>query len=508
MEKIFEKGSREAKLTSLLFHISETLSKSIHLKDVLGPVLQVMAEHMGMLRGTVTILNRQTDEIVIEEAFGLSSDQRARGKYRLGEGVTGKVVETGMTAIVPRISDDPLFLDKTGARKELEKKDIAFICVPIKVGREVAGTLSADRLFDENISLEEDVKLMSIIASMIAHSVKIRQMTREKMEKLEEENLRLQKELKEKFKPSHIIGSSKAMQEVYDLISKVVLSNTTVMIRGESGCGKERVAHAIHYNSFRSEYPFIKLNCAALPENLIESELFGHEKGAFTGALNMRKGKFELASSGTLFLDEIGDMPLSTQSKLLRVLQEKEFERLGGSKTLKTDARIITATNKNLEKMVEEGKFREDLYYRIQVFPIFIPPLRERKSDIILLAEHFIQKYSDKIQKPVFSLSGSAVDLLLAYHWPGNVREMENVIERAVLLSNGEILPAHLPLPLQKREENSEGSRLKTVLESIEKEMIEDALKETGGNQVKAALILGITERMMGLRVQKYKIEN
>jgi len=501
---------REVKELSFLFEISQILDQSMDIRDVVEPILEAMAKHMGMLRGTLTLLDRETGEIYIEAAYGLSDSQKERGRYRLGEGVTGKVVQTGHPAVVPLISEEPLFLNRTRARKSLRKKDISFICVPIKIGNAVIGALSADRLFSERISLKEDVRLLSIIASMIAQAVRVRQSAQEERRRLLEENIRLQERLKDRFKPANIIGNSREMQVVYDLIFQVSKSNTTVLIRGESGTGKELVAHAIHYNSLRATKPFVKVNCAALPGALIESELFGHEKGAFTGALNRRKGRFELAHGGTIFLDEVGDLSPGVQVKLLRVLQEKEFERIGGTTTIKSDVRIIAATNRNLEQLLKEGKFRHDLYYRLNVFPIHIPPLRERKTDIPLLADFFVERYSKENHKDINRISSTAIDMLMSYHWPGNVRELENCIERAVLLSvDGVIRSYHLPPTLQTVETSraTHPATLQEALDNLERELIIEALRSSRGNKAKAARLLGITERIMGLRVKKHNID-
>ena len=501
---------REVKEVSLLYEISRALSETLDLKTVLHPILKMMAEHMEMLRGTLTILNRKSGEIVIEEAYGLQPEERAKGKYRLGEGVTGKVVETGRPAIVPRISDEPLFLGRTGSRKGLDKVDIAFICVPIKIGKEVIGALSVDRLFNEKISFEEDVRLLTIIASGISQAVRLRQLAQEELEKLQEENQRLQDELKTKHRPNSIVGNSHAMLEIYALIDKVCNTPTTVIILGESGVGKEKVAQAIHYSSNRADQPFVRVNCAALPESLIESELFGYERGAFTGAAANRKGRFELADGGSLFLDEIGDLPVHVQTKILRVIQEKEFERVGGAATIPVNVRIITATNRNLESLMKEGKFREDLYYRLNVFPIMVPPLRERKSDITLLADYFIEKYGKELGKNIIRISTPAIDMLMSYHWPGNIRELENCIERSVILStDGVIHSYHLPPSLQIAGDSGEGTRgtLKEMISNIEKEVIIEELKRSQGNMSRAARDLGITERIMGLRVEKFGID-
>jgi len=424
--------------------------------------------------------------------------------------VTGKVIATGQPAIVPHISEEPLFLDRTGARKGPRKKDISFLCVPIKLGNEVIGALSADRVFEEGVGFEEDVRLLSIIGSMIAQAVRLRQSAQEERHRLLEENLRLQTQLKERFRPSNIIGNSKGMQVVYDLIAQVSNSDTTVLIRGESGTGKELVAHAIHYNSRRAEKPFVKVNCGALPESIVESELFGHEKGAFTGAIATRKGRFELAHGGSIFMDEVGDLSPTTQIKLLRVLQEKEFERVGGTATFKTDVRVIAATNTPLEQLIKENKFREDLYYRLNVFPIHVPPLRERKTDIPLLADFFVEKYNRLNHRAIRRISTPAIDMLMSYHWPGNVRELENCVERAVLLSADSVIHGHhLPPTLQTAEASGtiHKGTLESTLDAVERDLILDALKASRGNRAKAARALGISERIMGLRVKKLRLD-
>jgi len=289
----------------------------------------------------------------------------------------------------------------------------------------------------------------------------------------------------------------------------VAQSDATVLIRGESGVGKELVAHAIHYNSQRAAKPFIRVNCAALPESVIESELFGHEKGAFTGAIQQRQGRFELAHGGTIFLDEIGDLSPQTQVRLLRILQEREFERVGGQQTLQVDVRVLAATNRDLETMITTQAFRQDLYYRLNVFPIHIPPLKERRTDILELANFFVEKYSKANHKYVRRISTPAIDMLMSYHWPGNVRELENCIERAVLLTNDDVVHGHhLPPTLQTAEASNTPMKgtLEECLERVEREMIVEALKVAKGNKARAARELGITERLMGLRVSKYNV--
>jgi Nif-specific regulatory protein len=505
------KTSREIRELSLLFDISTKLSEGLDLKAVLKPILQMTAEHMGITRGTLTILNRNRGEIAIEEAYGLRPEERAKGKYRMGEGITGRVIDTGKPALIPRVSDEPLFLDKTGSRKHLNKSDIAFVCVPIKIGNEVIGTISADRPSKEEKSLKDDVRLLTIISSSISQAVRLRQHAQEELEKVREENRRLQDQLKDRYRPKSIVGNSKVMQSVYTLIEQVSKANATVLILGESGVGKERVAHAIHFGSSRAEMPFVRVNCAALPESLIESELFGHEKGAFTGAAGARKGRFEMAHKGTIFLDEIGDLPPSVQIKLLRILQERELERVGGNETIKIDVRVITATNRNLETLMAEGKFREDLYYRLNVFPILVPPLRDRKTDIMLLADYFIEKSGKENGKNIVSISTMATNMLMNYHWPGNVRELENCIERATILStDGVIHSYHLPPSLQRagtEDIPEESGSFKDMMINMERGIIVEELKHSRGNMAKAARALGMTERMMGLRIARYGIE-
>ncbi len=498
---------RKIQELSLLFDISQILQKGENMQAALSPIIKHTVQSMEMLQGAITLLNRHSKEISIEASYGLSEASAEKIKYKVGEGITGRVIETGETITIENVSDNPLFLDKTQSRKKW--KNQSFICVPIKIGTETIGTISCQRQSAAGLSIEEDAKLLSIIGSMIALAAELRRTSQEEKEKLRYENERLQNELKSRFKPKNIIGSSTAMQEVFDLIAQVSGSEATVLIRGESGTGKELIANAIHYNSKRADMPFIKVNCAALPETIIESELFGHEKGAFTGAVTTRKGRFELANGGTIFLDEIGDLSPTTQVKLLRVLQEKEFERVGGNETIKSSVRVIAATNRDLEKLMAEGRFREDLYYRLNVFPIHVPPLRSRKSDIMLLADFFTEKYSSKNNKNIKRISTPAIQLLTSYHWPGNVRELENCVERAVLISTDDVIHGnHLPPSLQSAESTGTEihNTLQQAVDELEKEMILDALKSSRGNMTKAAEMLGISERIMGLRKQKYMI--
>ncbi len=329
--------------------------------------------------------------------------------------------------------------------------------------------------------------------------------------RLQLEISRLESSIKKKYEFENIIGSSGSMQEVFAMVQKVAGTDSSVIIYGESGTGKELIAQAIHTHSTRREKSFVKLNCVAIPEGLLESELFGHEKGSFTGAVSQKLGKFELANEGSIFLDEIGDMTLATQAKILRVLQEREFERVGGTKTVQVDVRIIAATNKDLQKAVEEKQFREDLYFRLNVVPIYLPPLRERKEDIPLLVEHFLEEASEKVKKRISEVSTDALGMLTEYRWPGNVRELENSIERACVITNGDIItkdcfPLHMSVTGEKHESIGKDS-IDEVLASTEKKLILEALKQSGGVQAKASRLLSITERSLWHRIKKYNIK-
>ncbi len=521
---------REIREMTALYEISRAISSSLNLNEVLTRILQILHEKMGMERGTLTLLDSRTKELSIEVAYGLEKEAIRRGRYMIGEGITGRVVAANKPMVVPNVGEEPLFLDRTRSRGDLKDSNIAFICVPIQLDQKAIGALSVDRLFREDMSFEEDIRLLSIISSMAAQAVRIHDMVAEEKKTLQNENTLLKQELKKVFHPANIIGESKRMADVYATIELVSRTSATVIIRGESGTGKELVAHAIHYHSERADGPFIKISCAALPEPLLESELFGYEKGAFTGAAMNKPGRFELANGGTLFLDEIGDIPASTQVKLLRVLQEKEFERIGGTATIRVNIRLITATNKDLEKEVREGRFREDLYYRLNVIPLFLPPLRERREDIPVLVNHFLQKISQEHKKPVRYISDEAMEYMMNYAWPGNVRELQNAIERAVVMCPTDTLtPNLLPIPGSKASPalagfkppphvsqldepgpdagtGAEPGSLPDMVEGLEKKMISRILEQTQGNQRKAAKLLGLTERMLGYKIKKYAL--
>lgn len=494
----------------LLFEVSTKLMKSKDVTEELPPALRVIARGLNLESLFLSILNRDSDEIYIETAYGLSDSQKSRGKYKIGEGIIGRVVETGHSVVVPEVSKSRLFLNRTRQQLIVDGKELTFICVPLLIDNKVAGTLSGTRLFNPKITSNEDLRLLGILGTLMAESVRGRQDRLEELLSLKEENQSLHKKLDNSFKPTNIIGNSGKMKDVYSLLEMVSKTSTTVLIRGESGCGKELIADAIHYSSPRKDNPFIKVNCSALPDTLIESELFGHEKGAFTGAIDSKKGRFELAHSGTIFLDEIGELPLSTQVKLLRFLQERELERIGGTKTIKVDVRVICATNRNLEKAIANGGFRDDLFYRINVFPLFIPTLRDRRNDIPLLVDHFIEKFNSRNGTNIKRITTSAINMLMVYSWPGNIRELENLVERACILSQDNVIHSYqLPPTLQTAESSHTGAKggLEYVVEKIERQLIIEALVAQKGNITKAAKELKITERMLGTRIQKYKIE-
>lgn len=498
-----------AKVFPLLYQMSRVIAESANLSDTLTILQQIMQQEMNIICGMVSLYHQKSGRILLHESFGLTEDEAAKGVYALGEGITGKVVETGRALMLPKISEEPDFLHRTRELKYGLDQELSFICVPIMRGRKVLGAISAERIYDSNKLLEQDVEMLATFASMVAPTVELYLMEHVEKPSLERENRRLNEALKQKFKPSNIIGNSKAMLDVYEHVRKITATRTTVLLLGESGVGKELVAGAVHYNSPLADGPFIKFNCAALPESIIESELFGHEKGSYTGATAYRTGRFEDADGGTIFLDEVGELSLAIQAKLLRVLQEKTFERVGSNRPIKVNIRIIAATNRNLPDMVAQGQFREDLYYRLNVFPIIIPPLRDRGSDIITLADHFVAKFSQDTGKVVKRISTPALNMLMSYHWPGNVRELENVIERAVILAEDEVIHGYnLPPSLQTSELSNTALKggLEARLAAVEYELLVEALKAQHGNMSEAARELGITRRILGLRMEQYNL--
>ena len=494
----------------MLYRISQAMIHQHDISSLLDEVLDIMDNELGLSRGTLTLLRTSGDVFAIEASRGLSVDEKQRGRYAPGEGVTGRVAETGKSVVVPDITRDDRFLNRTQTRSA---QKMAFLCVPIIHGGTIIGTMSIDQPSAPMEDLQVDLKFLELVASLLAECVSRIRSELEERESLRAENRRLQQQLDDRYHPTSLIGNCSAMRQVYELIAQVAGSTATVLIRGESGTGKELVAKAIHYGSDRKNNPFVAVNCAALPEQLIESELFGHEKGAFTGAGQRRPGRFELANGGTIFLDEIGDISPSVQVRLLRVLQEHSFERVGGTDTLEVNVRVLAATSRDLEKAMATGEFREDLFYRLNVFPIHLPPLRERRADIMLLADSLLQKYTALYNKQIKRISTTAINMMMAYHWPGNVRELENCIERAVLTCADEVIHGYsLPPSLQTSELTNtallpnDGGSLKHMVDAYERELIVDALKKYRGNAAAAARSLHATQRIINYKVKKLGI--
>ena len=506
----FPDESGDVRKLATLLEVAQALAGTLSLQTGLYGVLEVLERRCGARRGAVTLIEEASGLLVVEAALGYPRGA-GRVRYRVGEGITGGVAQRGIPAVVPHVREEPGFLHRAISRAErAEEVDVSFLCVPILLEGASAGTLGVEMLFMPEEDAERMVKALRIIATMVSQAVRIHRLVEGERQRLVEENSQLREELRERYEFANIVGNSGPMRRVYEQVAQVVGTGATVMIRGESGTGKELIAHALHHHSPRAGKVFVRVNCAALPESLVETELFGHERGAFTGAQARRKGKFEHADGGTLFLDEIGELSPSTQAKLLRVLQGREFERLGGNETVRVDVRLITATNKDLEKALADGTFREDLYYRLNMFTIHVPPLRERKSDVLLLADHFVEKYARVHQRTIKRISTPAIDMLMAYHWPGNVRELENTIERAVLVADGDVIHGHHLTPTLQTAEASGTVVSRSLGEAVgvfESNLIQDALKSTRGNRARAARLLGTTERILSYKVRGYGLD-
>lgn len=505
---------------SALLAVCQAIEQALDLESALDGVLSIISENLSMKRATVTLYDPETKQLSITASYGLSLEEKQRGVYRLDEGVTGRIFQTGEPYLVPDIRKEPLFLDKTGARK-IERTKTGFIGVPIILHGDPIGVLNVDRIFADDVAAEEDIDFLKIVATLIGQFISLNEKVLEREAALKRENTSLKYQISQKNKDLYIVGQSSAMVEVQRQLEKVAPTKATVLLLGESGVGKTLMAKIIHELSGRSKHPFIKVNCASISENLLESELFGHEKGSFTGAVSTRPGRFEEADGGTIFLDEIAEFPMALQAKLLRVLQEKELERIGSNKTRNIDVRILAATNRDLGVLVERNEFRLDLYYRLNIFPITVPPLRERKEDITGLLNHFIQKMAEDYGRKMF-FTPAALDSLMIYDWPGNVREMQNLLERLVIMSDSEyitleFLKAYLA-PGQRCISGSSGQVCSpasndamphsTSLKEVERNEVVAALERSGWIQYKAAEALGLSARQMGYRVKRYGLES
>ncbi len=494
---------------TVLYDIATLIADSRDVENSLEKSLQALKNTLNLQN---CVIYKLEDEILnIYASINFNKHQKVISEYRLGEGATGLAAKSGEPVVIENVHNDILFLNKSGNRNS---DTISYIAVPMFVDNKVFGVLAANLTKSTQIGFEETVRILSITSALFAQFIHSHIVVQQDKERLKELKLYYKMEWDSKVHNfGDIIGKSPKMEDVYKVIDRIAQSNVTILVRGETGTGKELVAAAIHKRSKRKDEPFIKLNCAAITDTLLESELFGHEKGAFTDAKDTRKGRFELADGGTLFLDEIGDISASAQVKLLRVLQEREFERVGGSKTIKVNVRLVAATNRNLEQMVKDGTFREDLYYRLNVIPIDLPPLRERGEDIKLLVNFFLER-SMKNHKKRVVITDEAMAKLMQYPWPGNVRELENTIERIVLMGDEDGISANdMLLLLPALNNKTLIDEYKTIpmenktLEDIEKEAIEKALRDCNNNQTEAAKQLGITLRQIGYKIKMYGLK-
>jgi Nif-specific regulatory protein len=485
----------------ILTELSSVLCANLGLGDAFAKVMQVLVNKLDMQRGTLILLDESTGQARIEAALGFTPEQIERGVYAVGEGVTGAVLATGRPRVIPDIRKEPDFLNRTFARDMTALAEpISFLCVPICIEDRVAGAISVDRRYADDAQLAQDLRLLTIIAAFLSLALQIHRRAMRHKEELLEENAQLRAQVRDRYRFENIIGDSPAMHEVFATVGQVADSRATVLLLGETGTGKEMIAKAIHHNSPRKDKPFIRVNCGALTGTLLESELFGHVKGSFTGAIRDKLGRFEVADGGTLFLDEIGTLEPQLQVKLLRVLQEREFERVGDTQTVKVDVRVIAATNVDLQEQVARNNFREDLFYRLNVVSIYLPPLRNRREDIPRLIDYFLDKYNEINGRKLRRISREMLSILMRYPWPGNVRELENAVERAVVLSRGEDFTEDLlPLPVrvfsQQRRSTLGSESLETLAHRLAEQAIAEYEMREGEiyglllNQVEAALI-------------------
>src|SRR5438132_1072172 len=521
---------------AVLTEIGQVLSSTLDLREVFGKMMQIISDKLNMRRGTLILLDESTGRLRTEAALGLSSEDIDRNRFALGEGVTGNVVATGRARIIADVRNDPNFLNRTRRlASEPADSQISFLCVPIKIEGRTAGALAVDKPFVSDEQLRNDQIFLDIISAFLAQAIQINRMVMRQKEELLEENAQLRAQVRDRYKFENIIGDSPAMHDVFATVGQVANSRATVLLLGETGTGKEMIAKAIHYNSPRKDKPFVRVNCGALTGTLLESELFGHVKGSFTGAIKDKIGRFEAADGGTIFLDEIGTLEPQLQVKLLRVLQEREFERVGDTQTVKVDVRVIAATNVDLQEEVARNAFREDLFYRLNVVSIYLPPLRNRREDIPRLIDFFLDKYNQINDRRLRRISREMLNILLRYPWPGNVRELENAIERAVVLSSSEdfnedLLPLSVRMFAAQRRTNQssesiealtsrlaeqsigeyemrEGEIHQLVIDQIERSLIDRALARCDGVKTKAADFLGINRNTLNKKVKDLGIE-
>jgi Nif-specific regulatory protein len=521
---------------AILTEIGQILSSTLALRDAFGKIMQALISTLDIRMGSLVLLDETSGRLRTEAAVGLSPEEIERGVYALGEGITGNVVATGRARIIPDIRREPDFLNRTFAR-DMANLDVpvSFLCIPIQIEGRTAGALSCDKAYVNDEQLKSDAAFLSIIAAFLSQAIQLNRMVMRQKEELLEENRRLRDQVRDRYKFENIIGDSPAMHEVFATVGQVANSRATVLLLGETGTGKEMIAKAIHYNSPRKDQTFIRVNCGALTGTLLESELFGHVKGSFTGAIRDKIGRFEAADAGTIFLDEIGTLEPQLQVKLLRVLQEREFERVGDTQTVKVDVRVIAATNVDLQEEVARGNFREDLFYRLNVVSIYLPPLRNRREDIPRLIDYFLDKYNAINGRGLKRISREILSILLRYPWPGNVRELENAIERAVVLSSSQDFTEDL-LPLsvrmfaaQRRSSQSsesietlarrlaeqaiadyelrEGEIYQLLIDQVEHALLDRALARCGGVKTKAADFLGINRNTLNKKVKDLGIE-
>ncbi|WP_428387593.1 sigma-54-dependent Fis family transcriptional regulator [Mucisphaera sp.] len=532
-------GGYEQEL-DILEEISQILGDGLDLPQVFQRAMTVLTQRLGVLRASLILLDQQDDSYRTVAAVGLSPQEQQRGRYARGEGVTGTVLETGKPAIIPDISKHPDFLNRTQARSEddtaPQAPPISFICIPVKDDQQLVGAISIDKPFISDTQLQADAKLLTIITGLMSQAYRIHNLVQIERSHWLAQTQILRDDLRDRYTFGNIVGTAPAMQDVLSSIAQVAESRATVLVLGETGCGKELVAKAIHYNSPRRHKPLIRVNCGALAPQLLESELFGHVKGAFTGAIRDKTGRFEAAQGGSIFLDEIGTLDPQLQVRLLRVLQEREFERVGDHRTQQVDARVIAATNLDLEHEVRKGNFREDLYYRLNVVTIHLPPLRNRREDIPQLVDHFLDRYNKENNKNLHKISRSLMNTLLRYPWPGNVRELENAMERAVVLASSEEFTEQL-LPLQirlfaqqtrtstpdqsldaicanlaqlaiKQQQTEEGQIYATVIHEVERQLLREALAQNDGVKIRTADFLGINRNTLNKKVKDLGLED